>query len=174
MEPVTLAEAKLNARVDSSDEDSLFEGWIAVGRRWVENYTGLILTRREVTQTFDAFGRLRLYAWPIDPDTPVTLTYLDANGIEQTVGSGGYRLSTSRRPAALSPVVGACWPSALAAPDAITATFEAGYADPADVPWELKAAILAISKGLWKDRMITPDVEQACKAVCFPYRLESV
>jgi len=48
-EPVTVAQAKVYCRVDSSDEDTPFDRWIEAARQQVEAYTGRAL----VSQTWE-------------------------------------------------------------------------------------------------------------------------
>ena len=59
VEPVTLAEAKDFARVDTSDSDTLLTSLIKVARRRVENETGLAL----ITQTWTGV----MDRWPSTP-----------------------------------------------------------------------------------------------------------
>jgi uncharacterized phiE125 gp8 family phage protein len=168
MEPVTLDEAKLAARIDSDDEDTLIASWITVGRRWVESYTGHVLVQRDVTERFDCFGKMRLRAWPVAPDAAVTLTYSDATGAQQVFD--GFRLDAVERPALLLPNLGTGWPSSAG----VTATFQAGYASPADVPAEMKAAIQIIVTGMLKHRVLTDEYERAAASLCQAYKVWSV
>jgi uncharacterized phiE125 gp8 family phage protein len=64
-EPVSFAEIKRHLDIVRNDQDEMLLGMIVAAREWVENYTGLILTRREVTEVFPSFFRLRtISAWP--------------------------------------------------------------------------------------------------------------
>jgi uncharacterized phiE125 gp8 family phage protein len=162
-EPVTLAQAKLNARVESTREDGLIAGWIITGRRWVENYTGHILVARDVTEQFTGFSRLQLHAWPIATDAVPTVSYSDAAGSSVTVAAIG--ASLLRRPAWVVPAAGSRWPS-IGYRTSVTVKIRAGYASPADVPAEFKSAILLIVKGLYDDRRLTPEIEASARLLC--------
>lgn len=171
-EPVSVATAKLNSRIDGDEEDALIASWIVTGRRWVENYTGHILVQRDVTERFDDFRRMRLRAWPIAPDADVLLTYTDTAGVSQIFAD--YRLDVGERPALLQPAFGVSWPFGSGGSRSVSATFRAGYATPEDVPAEMIAAILVIVDGLWKHRTLTDDHERAAASLCRSYQVWSV
>jgi hypothetical protein len=117
-EPVTLAEAKLFARVDGSDEDALMGALIAAARLHVESITGRAL----ITQTW----RLVL---PCVAGLLVTLPVVPAIALvdapEGAVLQGDSVLLAS-------------------AVDELTVDYTAGYGDAADVPADLKQAVLAL------------------------------
>jgi uncharacterized phiE125 gp8 family phage protein len=160
MEPVTLAEAKIQLRVDGTDEDDLIANLIVAAREEVEHATGLILTRRTVTEARQNFGPwLALYTWPIVSID--SIAYVDAAYAPQSVASNGWVADLNARPARLA---------AIGRPNALpgtstTITMTAGYATPAEVPFMLKAAILLLI-GIEYDRR-APTAEEAS-------RLESI
>lgn len=143
-EPVTLAEAKVQCRIDTSDEDAYVEGLIKAARRAVERF----LRRRLVTQTveFRRSGFGRSIALPIAPVQAVTsVTYLDLAGVEQTLAADQYRLARSSLPFYLVPAHGVTWPSVLGGKDTVGIRLTVGYGDTgADVPPDIKAAVLML------------------------------
>ena len=175
-EPVTLEQAKLHLRVDGEDEDTLITALIVAAREWVENYTGIVLVQRAVTQSFQCFAsRLELNAWPIADAPTLSVGYTDTAGASQTVA--GARLQSASRPARLVPAFNAAWPSASAEP--VTVTVTAGYASPEDVPASLVAAILLIVGNLYASR--ESDVigtiyasTGAVESLCAPYRMPGI
>lgn len=175
-EPVTLEQAKLHLRVDADDEDTLIGALIVAAREWVENYTGLLLVQRPVTVNFGAFcGRMELNVWPIATAPGLAVTYTDAAGATQTVA--GARVRGAARPAAIVPAFGAVWPSASS--DPVTVTITAGYADPADVPASLVAAMLLIVGNLYASREsdvvgMTYASTGAVESLCRPYRMPGI
>ncbi|AHE55531.1 head-tail connector protein [Sphingomonas sanxanigenens] len=174
-EPITLAEAKAHCRVLDDSEDSLFPGWIAAAREVVENFTGHILAPREVTQTFDDFGRVELRAWPIAADAVFVVSYTDPAGVDHVVGDA--RLISGVRPARLRPAFGAAWPMPLYSPGAVSVTVTAGYATPADVPQSLKQAMLLLIGHYFANRdavitgTISGELPLGVEALCRPYRM---
>jgi uncharacterized phiE125 gp8 family phage protein len=139
-EPVTLAEAKLAARLDGDAFDSLIPSLIKTAREMAEQTTG----RRLVTQTW----QLRLDEWPCDltlERTPVktveTVQYW--NGVDwSTVSSSQYVLVPGPIFTTIKPALGVTWPTpAAAVGPRVRITFTAGYGDAAAVPESIKTWI---------------------------------
>lgn len=178
-EPVTLAETKAHLRVIGADEDALITALIIAAREWVENFTGLILVEREVTEAFDGFAHwMALNAWPIADDATVQLSYIDTDG--ETVDIADHRLVAVKQPARLMPAFDSYWPSTYSTPGAVTATFTAGYASADAVPQSLKQAMLLLIGHWFNQReavaigVTAQEVPMAVDALCRPYRLVSV
>jgi uncharacterized phiE125 gp8 family phage protein len=171
-EPVTLIEIKRHLDIVRNDQDDMLLGMIVAAREWVENYTGLILTARDVAQGFDRFGcRMTLNAWPIRSATGI-VTYLDANGAEQILPA--VPIARWTRPARLPASAGVQQVVAYGEP--IVVTVPAGYATPADVPYSLKAAISLIVGDLYNQREETAvgvsiQASGAVTNLCHPYRM---
>jgi uncharacterized phiE125 gp8 family phage protein len=148
-EPISTAEAKKHLRVESSVDDTLIADKIIAAREWVEDYTGLVLTQREITETLPRFSSTsKLRAWPVAQDQPATLTYRDASGVEQTISDA--QIVARARPAVIYPTPGSRWPSDVAGEIAVT--FTAGYIDAASVPQKLKQAVLIMLTAFYEDR----------------------
>lgn len=172
-EPVTLDEIKMHLDVARDDQDQMLEDMVVAAREWVENYTGLVLVKRQVSEGFDAFDRLsHLTAWPIASDAVASVTYADSQGAPDNVVDA--RMNVTRRPARLAPAFNTSWP--VAYPGSIVVTIEAGYVDAAAVPYSLKAAIKLYVGNLYANResvvvgtisSVLPLIEDLCR----PYRL---
>jgi Phage gp6-like head-tail connector protein len=54
-EPVTLAEAKLHLRIDSSDDDNLISALITTARKWAEDYCDRTFVVSKYTMMLDSF-----------------------------------------------------------------------------------------------------------------------
>jgi uncharacterized phiE125 gp8 family phage protein len=170
---VTLDEAKKHLNVTRSDEDDMILGMVGAATEWVENYTGLTIGEREVSQGFRGFYDVRdLNFWPVTPGATATIAYVDASGVEQTVPG---RLVTSLRPVRVYPAAGV-WPSA--ATDQVIVTVTAGYSA-TTVPFSLKAAIKLMVGDLYANREIgvtglsyTPT--DTLINLCSPYRLPGI
>lgn len=153
-EPVTLAEAKAQARVDHADEDALIAGLIAAATQHLDGWEGT-LGRALVTQTWAArypgFGCvLRLPLRPVQSVTSVV--YRDATGAEETLDAGLYRLQADELGAYVERVAETVWPETAARSDAVTVTFVAGYGDPADVPRPIRQAMLMLIEHWYDNR----------------------
>jgi uncharacterized phiE125 gp8 family phage protein len=173
-EPVSLEEIRAHLDVTRDDQDDMLTGMIIAAREWVENYTGLILTRREVTEVTPSFCGLRtINAWPLPIAPGTTIRYVDGAGVEQVLT--GFSIIAWTRPASILPSSGTSWPSG----GPVAVTFLAGYADPADVPYSLKAAIMLMVGNLYEqrsDQAIGVSVQStgAIENLCHPYRMPRV
>lgn len=152
---VTLSEAKAQARVEHSDEDTLISGLISAATAHLDGWSG-VLGRCLVNQTWrqdvDAWGEtLRL---PFPDVSSVTLTYRDADDAEQTVAAAGYELLEDERGAYLA------WRDAFARPSVsgdraapISVEMVAGYgAAASDVPQAIRHAALLLVSHLYEHR----------------------
>jgi uncharacterized phiE125 gp8 family phage protein len=173
--PITLAEAKLQLRVDSSDDDVLIQRFIDAAGAHVERYTGQLLTRRQVTFAFDQFDPdgLEVPAWP----APAlgTVTYLDPGGVTQTLT--GARLIARRYRPRLMPATGTSWPATGAGSEAILVQVTAGY-DAGLVAADLVAAILMLVAHWYRNREavnvgnIVSEIPLGVDALLAPHRME--
>lgn len=71
-EPVTLAQAKAQCRVDFNDDDSDITDLITAARQVIENYCSISLLPKNITVVFDLQARLELPYGPILTDPVVT------------------------------------------------------------------------------------------------------
>lgn len=146
-EPISLAEAKAHLRKTDDSEDALICRNIVSAREWVENYTGHIIVRRPIVETFGAFGDyLTLKYRPL-----VTLDevlYTDANGDEAEYADGVLR--SFGYPAKIHPPSGATFPT-LGTNGLITATYTAGYAE-GSVPEDMILAMRVLITGVHVER----------------------
>jgi uncharacterized phiE125 gp8 family phage protein len=142
VEPVSVAEAKLHAKIDSEDEDSQVLDWIRAATRKVEHDTEMAL----LTQTWDlsigAFPGYSPYTvtLPIRPVQSIThVKYWNAAGTEQTWLGTNYFLDPSTLSLGLT--VNGTWPTDLRELQPGTIRFVAGYTSADLVPEDLRQAI---------------------------------
>lgn len=153
LEPITVAEAKLNCRVDHAVDDTLFADVIKAMRERAEHETGRAL----ITQTWD----LLLDAFPcaeIELGKPkvlsiVSVTYLDPAGVSQTIDSANYTLDSASLPGWVLPAVGYEWPATQQAANAVRVRFTAGYGPAStDVPAAIRQWIQAQVAAAYRNR----------------------
>jgi hypothetical protein len=163
IEPVSVDEAKDWLRFDGSSFDGPLLTAIRAARSELDGSTGR-LGRALLTQTWElALPRTpcRRLQLPLPPtQSVVSVKYLDALGVQQTLSSSTYRLIPSgTEPAILEPIEGREWPaewgwsglssgpddgySLYRAADAFTVRFICGWPTPEAVPESLRAWILA-------------------------------
>lgn len=152
IEPITLAEAKAQCRVEASltDEDTLINGYIAAARRWCEK----VDRRAFLTQTW----QLWLDAWPasnaiklrLPPLQSVSsIVHYDDADVATTFAASNYYVDTVSEPGRVVLRSAASWPNAtLREANGICVTFVAGWAAAASVPATLKQAVQLVV-GYW-------------------------
>lgn len=137
-EPISLTEAKLQCRVDHSDDDALLGILIKAAREQAENELGraLITQTRELVQ--DEFtSPCVLRGAPVQAITSVK--YLDTAGVEQTMNPADTLLDKDSSPGYLHLAYGKEWPSTYAVPNAVRVRFTCGYgATGANVPESIR------------------------------------
>ena len=124
-EPVTLAEAKAWCRIDAADEDALVSALIAAARLQVESLTGRAL----ITQTW----RLTMACAPRLVELPVIPVAALVAAPDGAVLQGDAVLL-------VEPV------------DELTVDYTAGYGAAADVPGDLKQAVLTLVAYWYENR----------------------
>lgn len=134
VEPISLNEAKLHLKVDTTADDSLIEGAIRTAREYAETFTH----RAFVQQTWDDKrdcppGQDEAIVVPFPPTQSITsITYLDTAGDSQTWSSAEYLTDLPAGPQAqkarITPAYGFSYPQTYPVMNAFTVRFVAGYA----------------------------------------------
>lgn len=170
--PVSLPDARrqLKMEADDSSRDTELQGFISDAAAWVERYTGLLLTDREVTEQFRTPGSfVSLRAWPICPTALLTATYDAGNG---PIAIPGVRLDLTSQRARVRPAVGSCWP--LTRCDQIlSVSVRAGYQEGDFVPGNLRRAMLVLIGAYDADReggSVFQAAEASARKLCSGFR----
>lgn len=162
VEPVSLADAKLQARIDTTADDALVTDLIIGARQWVEQYTGRAL----ITQTW----QLWLDLWPgavekwwdgvrdgpvtgLDDISTITLPraplqgvnsvqYFDNTDTATIWPTSNYFVDTVHAPGRLALRLGSVWPVPSRITNGICIEYVVGYGnDGSTVPEPIKTAI---------------------------------
>ena len=162
--PVDLTLAKKHARVLHDYEDDLLTQYAASAAAMVEQMTGKLLTRREVSQDFATFAPWLPLFWGPDP-ADLTVDYTDTDDAPQTIADARIVKDRLYSPSSAS------WPS-IADNSVLTVTYTAGYET---VPADLVAAQLLLIGHLYASREAVSDkpmqeVPLAVEALVQPYR----
>lgn len=136
-DPITLAEAKAQCRVDVGDDDGQLQDLIAAARDHIEKYCNIRLAEQTVEVKCDSFTDMdRL---PVAPAQSVTaIAYRDTTGAEQTLSSDVYEARFDDLEAAIVLQYGQRWP-AIQPGSRITLTAVVGYEA---LPPAMKVAML--------------------------------
>ncbi len=173
-EPITLAEAKAQLRVDATDENDLITALIVVSREYCEGY----LHRKLISQTWDwsLCDFPRGFALPFLPIASVTsVKYYDTANAQQTLSAAYYQTDLNATPARIHLAYGYAWPSTYERSDAVVVRFAAGYANAAAVPQAIKQAMLLLIGHWYRSREAAgtrvDEIPMGVQALLFPLRL---
>lgn len=150
-EPVTLDEAKEHCRVYDAAEDFGLSTRISAARRWCEHFTFRQFVEATWLLGLDHFPRRFLLPKP-PLLTVEELSYVDGDGATVVMDPSDYRVDTIGEPGVVEPVYGTSWPSARRVSGSVRVLFTSGYGAAADVPEDIKAAILILTADLHKER----------------------
>jgi uncharacterized phiE125 gp8 family phage protein len=174
-EPVTLAQAKAQARVelDFTLDDDLINALITAARIYCESYTKAQFCTATYLYALDSFpvvsawpivgAELRLPLPPLQLNTNiggtgaspsgVVVQYLDMSGTLQTLSPSLYLVDTISKPARIVPQWYQPWPICRPMPNAVQVTFSCGYSDDGtSVPQTFKQAILMLVSYWYRNR----------------------
>lgn len=171
IEPVSLAEAKLQCRVETVDtyDDALITDMIVAARQAVEQICDRSIITQSRKYTFDQFpgaGQMGGNAWGSEfgiPSNALVLTkgphqsidsvnYIDTNGVAQVMPTTDYVADLSGPAARITPVFGKIWPIALFQIGSASVSFTAGYGAPAAVPSGIKRWMLLRIGAMYENR----------------------
>lgn len=169
-EPVSLAEARAQARIDHVVDDASLAGYILAARQWVEQVTGRALAVQTLELSLDSFpcGAITLPRAPVASIT--SITYTDSAGVTQTVPATDYLLDAARPIPVVVPAYGKAWPASRGDAGNVKVRFVAGEAQP---PQPLRQALLLLVSQ-WNEEREAPSANPAVDALIAPYRLHLI
>jgi len=176
VEPVTLADAKAQLRVDSSAEDILIGSLLLTARLHIEAALGLALITQGWRLVLDRFPRGSVVALPLQPVSAVTsVQTIAADGTVTTLASSAALLDPGPPPRVIR--TGTSWPTITAAANGVAISFTAGFGPtPADVPLPIRQAMLLLIAHWYEHRdpieIGQPDtaIPKAVSVLLEPYR----
>lgn len=142
LEPITIPEAKLHARISHTSEDGLLNSYIKTARETAEEY----MSRGIYTQTW----KLTLMAWAdviwlprAAPLQSATVAYYDANNALQTLSTSIYDVDTVSRPGRIVRKANQNWPELASDRQSgkIEITYIIGWTTVALIPERIKHGI---------------------------------
>lgn len=143
--PVTLAQAKAQCHIDSSDEDEHLIGLIAQAVAHVENYCGRSFSAQTLTAYIDTFAdEIQLLRGPVTAVSSVK--YYDTSGVLQTLDASVYQADLFGEPATVSLKQGQSWPAIETRKNAVQIAYTVGETAPLPV---VRAMLLLI--GQWQN-----------------------
>lgn len=161
VEPVSLELAWAQCSLDaegsppSTPFDALFKQiWMPAARELCEDFTGLVLAPKTLRKSLDGFpdGAIELKTHPVTSIS--SITYVDADGAEQTLDAYDYTLRYVNGVWWVVPE--SSWPTTGEYANAVRVTFEAGYTSD-DIPPIFKQAILLSAADMFRNREATSE-----------------
>ena len=155
-EPVTLTEAKLHLKVDSTDDNDLITALITAAREAGEQYTQIGFAPQTLEMVLDEFPddgeAIELELGPVASITHIK--YTDTAGAEQTVSSADYALSTYGSVHRALPDYGVSWPDTQDVAEAVRVRYVTGYTT---LPKAAKQAMLLLIGHWYRNREAVSD-----------------
>ena len=144
-EPVSLAEAKLQCRVDGTEENDLITDLITAARQQVEIDTSRTLITTVLKLRMDDFPPVIYLPRPALISVE-TVKYYNTAGTLTTMSASEYQVDLYSFPGCIVPAPATSWPSVETDRiNAVEVAYTAGYgATAASVPKNLKRAILML------------------------------
>jgi uncharacterized phiE125 gp8 family phage protein len=180
---VSLDEMKSHLRIDAgiTEHDADITAMLNAVHGLLDGYGGVLgrcLVQQSWTLSFECWPGLMVHL-PLPPLISLTtFSYLDVNGVSQTVDPNLYTVLDGPL-AGLRLLSGKVWPIlAPAHPRAVNITFVAGYGAAAAVPGNLKAAIKLLTADLFEHRegqiidvRVAVDANPAVARLLKPFRV---
>ena len=145
IEPITLSDAKLHARIDTSADDTIVTRLIQAARERAEFETRHALITQTWDYTLDGFPADRLCRIELPLPNLISVTsikYIDTDGVLQTWAASNYKVHTNYIPGQISTAYAIQWPTSRAEADAVTIRYVAGYgASASNVPQSIISAM---------------------------------
>jgi len=174
IEPVTLADAKLHLKVDTSDDDALITRLIAAARARAEWHTGRALHTQSWILWLDCWPPCGIIEIPLPPlQSVAAVTVYAPDDSAGVLDPATYQVDVASAPARLTLKSTVSQPTSLRAINAVAIAFTAGYGDVAtDVPAGFRAAILELIAFLYEHRGEAPaELPLDVLALLAPFRV---
>ena len=159
VEPVTVQEMREYLSLGGTEDDTLLTGLITAARSALEKSTGRTFITTTYQLYFDGFflSPIKLARPPVQSVS--SITYVDEDGVTQTLSSTLYTVDVSSLYGRVSPAYGESWPVTRAQDNAVCIEFKAGYGDAAaSVPEPLKIAIKMLAADVYEHREANVEV----------------
>jgi len=175
VEPVSLDEIKLQARIDGTDEDTLLAQYIKTAREHVETILRRALITQTLQLTLDSWwdDELELLMPPLQSVSQIT--YRDADGQEHTLSAASYVVDNTSDPGRIRFAYGATKPNVELYPySAIKITYIAGYGNSAsNVPEPIRQAIRMLAVHYYDNREAV-FIERGANVQMLPFAVDAL
>lgn len=177
VEPVTATELKTFARIDTTSEDTLIEGFIKTARQAAEEWMGRALLEQTITMKMDFWPDTDYIELPRPPLLSVTGVYtLDEDDAATTYSSANYFLITEAEPGRLVLKNNVTPPSNTSRYyGGYQVIYKAGYGTAAtDVPQLIKDGIKIWATYMYEKRLISDEPPEDVKKLLNYYKIPNI
>lgn len=175
-EPITTAEAKTHIRVTTTGDDTYIGTCIKAARHYVEHYTGRPLVSTTYDQYFDYFKSYDIVLYWGNVSAVASVNYAEEDaGVETELSSANYVVDKIMDRCRIRVAKDVSWPNTYEKPNAVRIRYTAGFGAAADVPEDIKQAILMLVAEMYEKRENgVKQLPTAAEWMLAPYRLWSV
>jgi uncharacterized phiE125 gp8 family phage protein len=174
VEPVTLEDARLHLKVDTSDDDALITRLITAARARAEWHTGRALNTQWWILWLDCWPQRGVIDIPLPPlQSVASITIYAPDDSASMLDPATYQVDAVSAPARLTLKSTVSRSDNLREIDAVAVAFTAGYGDVSDdIPAGFRAAILELIAFLYEHRGEAPaELPIDVLALLSPFRL---
>jgi len=164
--PISLGEVKDRLHLDDNDEDLKLLAYIQAATAYAQEYTWSQLVSATYVERFDCGFPCIIVPQKAPLVSVTTLAYVDSAGSTQTLTANtDYLVDAYSRPGRIYQAYNQYWPSTRGFKQDVTLTYVAGYGTPADVPDEIREAIMMKVEALASDCDGTEAIDKAIHAL---------
>lgn len=175
-EPIQLTEAKLYAKIQTTEEDAIAPRWLSAARMKVERDTGVRFLTQTIDVSLDAFPWnalwLTLPVWPVQSVTSVS-SY-DGAGVQQVLDVGNYILDKVSLPPRIGLSDAGSWPTNVRYFQHGVIRIVAGWPAATDIPADLLMAVHQMFNWLAMNREPSRFERDSYRELIQPYVLEGL
>lgn len=151
-DPITLAEAKAQLRVTDTSNDLIIAGLIPAATKFCQSLVQRVFVVQTLEWVLPSWREcLEVPIAPVLASQITSIKYVDwATQAQATLDPASYVVQTHGDSVRIVPKFGTHWPLLFArSPEPVVVRFDAGYETPADLPGNVKAAILLMLRHLY-------------------------
>lgn len=163
-EPITVDQAKRQARINHDEEDALVQSYITAARQEAEDYLGRGLLTQTWVFTLDQWAERIWLPMAAPLQTVTTVKYYDTAGAQQTLAASFYTVDLVSRPGRIVRAPGQTWPSLQSdrRSGRVEITYVVGWTSKALIPERILQGIRSYVGYLDSDREgLDPDGDKA-------------
>lgn len=141
--PITLQQVKEWTRVDANTSDAELSGLIQAATLSAESIMNRPIINRSYTQTMDFLPSV-IVLQEVKVQSVTTITYLDTDGVQQTLAADQYRIDFGSiyKRSSIEPAHSITWPNVRNVSGSVIITYVAGFGEDAnDAPADIQQAI---------------------------------